>query len=141
MPRRFPLSAKIVLWFFLNLALLAALFYGIVRAQFRFGPDWLLSSSANDRIDALSGIIVSELEQESPSQWSATLKRFDTGYHDQVRFLFFGPEGRQLAGDTVPLPVEIRRRLSDHRGPPRRPGRPASRPPPEFASKINGPHP
>ncbi|HUD46936.1 MAG TPA: HAMP domain-containing sensor histidine kinase [Candidatus Baltobacteraceae bacterium] len=133
MPRRFPLSAKIVLWFLLNLVLLAVLFYAVVRAQFRFGPDWLLSSSANDRIDALSGIIVSELAQESPSQWDATLNRFDTGYHDKVRFLVFGPEGRQLAGETVPLPDEIRRRLAPHRGPPRQPG------PPPFAAPPEGP--
>lgn len=135
MPRRFPLSAKIVFWFLLNLALLAALFYGVVRAQFRFGPDWLLSSSANDRIDALSDIIVSELAQERPSQWSTTLKVFDTGYHDKVRFLVFGLEGRQLAGETVPLPDEIRRRLAIHRGPPRRPG------PPPFADAPEGPPP
>jgi two-component system sensor histidine kinase CpxA len=130
MPRRFPLSAKILLWFILNLALLAALFYGLFRAQFHFGPDWLLSRSANDRIEALSGIIVSELAQEPPSQWSATLKRFDTGYHDKVRFLFFGPGGRQLAGETVPLPDEIRRRVSGRRGPPRQAGPPPPDGPP-----------
>ena len=136
MPRRFPLSAKIFLWFLLNLVLLAALFYGVVRGQFRFGPDWLISSSANDRIDALSDIIVSELAQEPPPQWSATLKVFDTRFHDKVRFLIFGPEGRQLAGETVPLPEEIRRRLTARRGPPGRPGPPSfvfapEEPPPE----------
>ncbi len=120
MPRRFPLSAKIVLWFFLNLTLLAALFYGLFRAQFHFGPDWLLSRSANDRIDALSGLIISELAQKPDSQWNQTINRYDTVYHDKVRFLVFGREGRQLAGETMPLPEEIRRRLMGRRGPPRR---------------------
>ena len=133
MPRRFPLSAKIVLWSFLNLALLAALFYGLFRAQFHFGPDWLLSRSANDRIDTLSELIVSELTQKPDSQWVDTIKRFDTVYHDKVRFLIFGREGRQLAGETVSLPEEIRRRLMGRRGPPRRDG---ARPPPE---EMDGP--
>jgi two-component system sensor histidine kinase CpxA len=135
MPRRFPLSAKIVLWFFLNLALLAVLFYGLFRAQFHFGPDWLLSRSANDRIDALSGLIISELAQKPDSQWGDTIKRYDTVYHDKVRFLVFGREGRQLAGEPLPLPEEVRRRLNGRRGPPRRDG---PMPPPE---EMGGPPP
>ena len=39
MSRRFPLYAKILLWFFLNLVLLAAVFYLLFRAQFHFGLD------------------------------------------------------------------------------------------------------
>jgi two-component system sensor histidine kinase CpxA len=135
MPRRFPLSAKILRWFVLNLLVLAALFYGVARAQFRLGPDWLLSSAANNRIDAVSDIIASELAQEPPSQWSAALKVFDNSYHDKVRFLAFGDEGRQLAGDTVSLPDEIRHRLAMHPGPPRRPG------PPPFAGGLEDPPP
>jgi two-component system sensor histidine kinase CpxA len=118
MTRRFPLSAKIVLWFLLNLVLLAALFCGVIGAQFHFGPDWLLSSSANDRIDAVNEIITADLAAKPPSQWEAALKVFNDSYHDKVRFLVFGEGGRQLAGESLPLPEEIRRRLMMR--PPRR---------------------
>lgn len=50
MTARLPLYAKILLWFFLNLALLAFAFYLLVRAEFRFGMDWLLSTGASERI-------------------------------------------------------------------------------------------
>jgi len=38
---RFPLSVKILLWFFLNLVLLGAVLYGFFRIQFRLGLDSL----------------------------------------------------------------------------------------------------
>ncbi len=119
MPRRFPLFAKILLWFLLNLVLLVWLFYSVVYGQFHLGPDWLLSSSASDRIDSLSYVILSDLALNPPSKWTAALKRYDTMYHNEARFLVFSPDGRQLAGETIPLPDEFRRRLTPRRGPPR----------------------
>ena len=132
MPRRFPLSAKIVLWFLLNLLLLAVLFIALLRAQFHPGPDWLLSRSANDRIDALSDIIVSELSQEPPAQWDATLNRFDSGYQNKVRFLAFDGRGQRLAGKAVELPDDVRHRLMEPRGP-------APHGPPPFAEGADLP--
>jgi two-component system sensor histidine kinase CpxA len=134
MPRRFPLSAKIVLWFLLNLLLLAVLFIALLRAQFHPGPDWLLSRSANDRIDALSDIIVSELSQEPPAQWDATLNRFDSGYQNKVRFLAFDGRGQRLAGKAVELPDDVRHRLMEPRGP-------APHGPPPFAEGSDRPPP
>ena len=114
MPRRFPLYAKILLWFFLNLVLLVAAFYLLFRAQFRFGLDWMLS----DRIETAGEIISMELGGETPSQWNSTLKRFANGYHDKVHFLAFGGDGMLLAGDSVPVPSEVREQLGRRRAPP-----------------------
>jgi hypothetical protein len=50
---RLPLYAKILLWFFLNLALLAAVFAFLFDAQFSFNLDWFLTSGARQRIEAL----------------------------------------------------------------------------------------
>src|ERR1700691_2361583 len=122
MPRRIPLYARILLLFFLNLALLAAMFYALFRVQFRSGPDWLLPSPAGDRIDAVSDIIQAELNQEPPSEWSATLNRFENGYRKKVQFLAFDGQGGQMAGDAVTLPSEIRKRLAGPHRPPQRPG-------------------
>ena len=44
---RFPLYAKILLWFFLNLVLLAAGVYLFARVQFRLGLDSLLAGRAD----------------------------------------------------------------------------------------------
>jgi two-component system sensor histidine kinase CpxA len=119
MPRRFPLYAKILLLFFLNLALLAVMFWMPFRAQFRTGPDWLLPRDASDRIDTVSDIILHELEQEPQAKWNETLHTFDNGYHNKVRFLAFDGRGQQLAGDSMDLPAEIRQRLMGPPGPQR----------------------
>lgn len=124
MPRRFPLSAKIVLWFVLNLALLGGLFVVVAGAQFHLGEDWLLAE-AGQRIDAVTGIVLSELGHENRSDWDATLQRFDDGYHGKVQFLAFDPAGEQLAGAPVELPAEVRARLRHpHPGPPHDEGDP-----------------
>ena len=138
-PRHFPLSAKILCWFFLNLALLAVLFGAVLGAQFHLGQDWLLSG-ANDRIDALSDIIISELGQEPAADWSATLHRFDTGYHGKVQFLAFDDDGGQMAGAATPLPAEVRHRLTRPH-PPGPPPRSDDAPPPLFGPPPDGPPP
>jgi two-component system sensor histidine kinase CpxA len=116
MPRRFPIYAKIFLWFFLNLGLLAAVFYVLFRAQFHFGIDWLLS----DRIETADEIIAAELGGEEQSQWDSSLQRFAGEYHNKVRFLAFGGDGALLAGETISLPLEVREQLGRRHGPPRR---------------------
>jgi two-component system, OmpR family, sensor histidine kinase CpxA len=130
MPRRIPLSAKILLLFLLNLALLAVMFLVLFLAQFRAGQDWILSSDACDRIEAESDIILGELAQQPRAQWSETLHRFDGAYRDKVRFLAFDGRGEQLAGEPIVLPEEIRRRIMGPHGPPPGPG-PGERPPPD----------
>jgi two-component system, OmpR family, sensor histidine kinase CpxA len=122
MPRRFPLYAKILLLFFLNLALLAVMFWMLFLAQFRTGPDWFLPSDTSDRIEAESDIILTELGQQPRAKWSETLHRFDSGYHDKVRFLAFDGHGEQLAGAAIVVPDEIRQRLNGPPGPPHGPG-------------------
>jgi two-component system sensor histidine kinase CpxA len=117
MSRRFPLYAKILLGFFLNLVLLAAMFYLMFRAQFRFGLDWLLS----DRIEATDESIIAELIDESQSQWDATLERFGAGAHGKVRFLACAGDGGFLAGHEMDLPPEVRAQVGRRRGPPPEP--------------------
>ena len=136
-PRRFPLYVKILFLFFLNLALLAVMFWVFFQAQFRSGPDWVVPSDAGDRIEAVSEIILDELRQKPLPEWNATLHRFDSGYHDRVRFLVFDGRGQQLAGDPIDLPDEIHKRLS---GPPGHgPGPEPGPGPPEGEGPPRGP--
>lgn len=120
---RLPLSAKILLWFFLNLALLSGAFYLLLRAEFRFGMDWVLSAGAGERLQAVSDIIATELNDAPRAEWTEVMKRFSKAY--RVQFSVFRDDGVQLAGEAVDLPTEVRERLA----PPNRPG-PRMAPPP-----------
>ena len=120
---RLPLSAKILLWFFLNLALLSGAFYLLVRAEFRFGMDWVLSAGAGERMQAVCDIITTELNEAPRAEWTEVMKRFSRAY--RVQFTVFRDDGVQLAGESVDLPTEVRERLP----PPNRPG-PRMAPPP-----------
>ena len=134
---RFPLYAKILLWFFLNLVVLGAACLFLVRAQFHYGFDWLLAAGAGDRIQAISEVIVSEVNDRPPSQWNGVLERFDDAYH--IQFLIYRSDGTQVAGVSNTLPSEVRDRLPERRGPPGlRPfERPGFQPPaPEQQSQV-----
>ena len=56
MKPRFPLYAKILGWFFLNLLVLGGAFFVLFRGQFQF--ESLLVSRARERIAPLSQVIL-----------------------------------------------------------------------------------
>jgi len=117
--------------------LLAVMFWMLFRAQFRTGPDWALPSEAGDRIETVSEIILDELGQKPPAEWSATLQRFDNGYHEKVRFLVFDGHGQQMAGAPMDLPDEIRQRLNGPHGPPQGRGPHPGGPPDEGPGELD----
>lgn len=128
MKLRFPLFAKILLWFFLNLVLLGAVFYGFFRIQFRVGLDSLLAGQAGERIEALRQVIGYELKDAPAATWTEVLERFNTAYG--IQFFLFRPNGTQSAGEPITLPPEVANRFGDL-GPAQRPGSPelSNRPP------------
>jgi two-component system sensor histidine kinase CpxA len=110
MKLRFPLFAKILLWFFLNMILMVGALFLLLRAQVHSGFDWLLSMGAGPRIQAVCNVLVSELDGQPRSEWSDVLKRFDDAYHLRF-FLFRDGDGLQMAGDFVQLPDEVQERI------------------------------
>src|ERR1700734_3277862 len=96
---RLPLYAKILLWFFLNLALLATVFILLFNAQFRFDLDWVLASTASQRVDAMRDLIVGELNATPPDEWDRVIDRFGDAY--RARFSLFDDEGRHLIGSVT----------------------------------------
>lgn len=113
---RLPLSAKILIWFFLNLTILAAVFVLLFNAQFRFNLDWVFASSAGQRVEAVRALIVGELNTRAPDEWGSVLERFSEAYG--VRFSLFEPNGRHLIGSVTELPQQVRERLRGG-GPPK----------------------
>jgi len=114
MKLRFPLLAKILLWFFLNLVVLGVVFYAVFRMQFRLGLDSLLAGRSGERITALSAVINAELKDKPARAWSESLKNFGNAY--QADFLLFRTDGTQVAGAATALPAEVRAKLAERRG-------------------------
>ncbi len=106
---RLPLPFKILLWFFLNLALLLAGFLLIFSAEYRFDLDWIFSSHAQQRVDAMRDLIVDDLDTLSPDEWDDVIERFADAYH--VHLGLFDDRGRHLLGAVDTLPAEVRLRL------------------------------
>ena len=112
---RFPLSAKILLWFVLNLVFLGVVLFAFLKIQFHFGLDALLMGQAGERIQAVSQIISSELNETPKARWGSILERFSSAY--QVQFVLFHLDGTQAAGETITLPTEVQAKFSERRWP------------------------
>ncbi len=104
-----PLYAKILIWFFLNLTVLATVFILIFDAQFRFDLDWVFESNARQRVDAMRALIVGELNIVHPDDWDEVLERYSEAY--RVRFSLFEANGEYLIGPVTELPPELRQRI------------------------------
>ncbi len=113
MKLKFPLYAKILCWFFLNVVFLCAVFLLVARGQFRFGLDALISGPAGERFQKVTQVMTAELRERPQAEWNGVLKQFSDTYN--VQFYVFR-NGEQLAGDTVALPDEVRDRAAEHRG-------------------------
>lgn len=142
---RFPLYAKILLWFFINVLLLGVAAWWFSGAPFPPSLDSLLAGRAGERIQAVTNLISSEVHNSPPGQWNGILKRFEDAYH--VRFYLFNNDGGQLAGETVELPAKVRARLIERpprlppAGAPPRDAPPPPPPPPPDADPANLPPP
>src|SRR5437660_1549854 len=113
MKPKFPLYLKILLWFFLNLALLAIVAFVILAGQ--FGLDLLVSGPVATRIGAVTEGLGSEFRSRPRSEWNGLIESRSSSYG--VKFVLFQDDGTQLAGEAISLPDEVKENL---RGPRRR---------------------
>lgn len=133
---RLPLYARIVLWFLLNVAVLALAFYLVVRQQFRQGMSTALGSLAGDRIQVLAQELHFSLAKQTPAQWTQTLQTL-AARHDAKIALYHVPEV-WVAGDVLDIPPEVHDEVASmfpdpgRRGPPR-----AERPPPRRGPRSD----
>ncbi|MCX6852419.1 MAG: HAMP domain-containing sensor histidine kinase [Verrucomicrobia bacterium] len=128
---RLPLYLKILLWFGVNLLVLAFLVFGFLSMQFRMSLDWMLSGEAGERVSAIGDSLTDELSQLPEQQWPEALQRHGSQY--DVTFALFSSNGSQIMGTQVQVPPEVLPKLIDKRGPNDRP--PPRRPPPGVARK------
>jgi two-component system sensor histidine kinase CpxA len=140
MKTRFPLYAKILGWFFLNLIFIGAVFLVVARGQFHFGLDALISGPAGQRMDEVGRLLTSELADRPQSEWNEVLRNLGDAYKVQF-FLFRGND--QIAGTNITLPEEVRNRMPSRRGM-GQPGHPHfdhEAPPEQEVPPVNDVHP
>ena len=92
-----PLYARILLWFTLNVILLAAGFYFFVRGQLDLG-DTLLAGRTGDRIREMAEDVAVEIRNAQPDGWKAVLKRFSQAYN--IEFSLAGEGGGPITDMT-----------------------------------------
>jgi len=134
---RLPLYARIVLWFLLNVAVLALAFYLVVRLQFRQGMSTALGSLAGDRIQVLAQDLHFSLAKQTPAEWTKTLQALGA-QHDAKIALYHLPD-ELVAGDVLTIPKEIHEEAQAMFPEPARRGPPgADRPPPRRGPPHRG---
>jgi two-component system, OmpR family, sensor histidine kinase CpxA len=110
MALRFSLFTKILLWFFLNLLVLIAVFYAAFSLQLRFAADSPLFAASN-RLDRVARLIMDEMATADKADRPGILTRYSSVY--KVDFSLYSTTGEHLAGPEERLPDEVRRHLGD----------------------------
>lgn len=112
---RLPLYSKILLWFLVNLLVLALLGFGFLKAQFKLGLDWMLAGEPGDRISAIGDQVTDELSRIPENDWNQRLH--DLGLTNGVQFALFNNSGTQVFGSSLEPPPEVMPKLIDRRPP------------------------
>jgi signal transduction histidine kinase len=109
MKQGFNLFTKILLWFFLNLAVVFVILAGAYSIQFQVGPDSLLRGITGDQVTAVGVLMADDLREKSASEWDSMLDRFSEAY--DVDFILFTLRGKQVAGLEMDLPEKVRQKF------------------------------
>lgn len=120
---RGKLFSKILLWFFLNLALIGVLVWGV--KELRLDPGAASTRQDEFRVQAAAKLIADELIKEPRENWDAVLQRHAELHN--VTFVLLDNNSTRLAGPSIDLPPPVRDELS----------RIASRPPPGRPNPNN----
>ncbi len=117
---KFPLYAKILFWFFLNLLVLGVVFFFVARVQLRFGLDSLIAGRAGDRMQAITKLIMEDLRDRPRTEIDSVLKRYGEAY--SLDFFLFRNDGAQIAGEFTELPLPVQEKIRERRAiiPPQR---------------------
>lgn len=134
---RFPIYAKVLVWFFLNLAILAGVGLWLISEQIGAGKEWLLTRDARTRINAMTEAVIGELESSGEARRPSVLKRFGDAY--QMEFSLWENDGGQLVGEGLTLPPEVEKALrADFDRPRREPPPPRPKGPGAFLDELFG---
>jgi two-component system, OmpR family, sensor histidine kinase CpxA len=104
---RFSLFTKIMLWFFLNLLLLAGALWLVFSFSFQF--DATFFDGLTNKMDTVARLIREEVNGKTRAEQDEILKRYTEAYG--VELFLFDNQGRQLAGREITLPMDVTNEL------------------------------
>jgi len=102
----FPLFARLLLWFFVNLLVLIVGLLWMIHLQFGSLDNWLLPESSQAQIQAMSQTLVGNLTHSSRDDWGGELAQLSSAY--KMQFALFDSRGQRIAGAEIAPPEEIR---------------------------------
>jgi hypothetical protein len=128
MKLRVPLYAKVLGWFFLNLAAIGATSWLLLRDQFRFTA--LPARTAGAHVEQAAVEIMADILPRPVREWNGILAEHSKRHG--VDFRILGDNGHPVAGSRNPLPPEVHSRLF---------GPPSNERPPRNAGDFPPPPP
>ena len=105
MRTRFPLFARLLLWFFLNLLVLVAGLLLMVRVQFGSLNNWLLPQSSQDEIQAMTATLIDELAHSPRETWNDKLTAISAAY--KMDFALYDSLGNWMEGAQLEPPDDV----------------------------------
>ncbi len=129
MKTRFPLFARLLLWFFLNLLVLVAGLLLMVRVQFGSLDNWLLPQSSQDEIQAMTATLIADLAHSPRETWEDKLTAMSAAY--KMDFALYDWRGNRMEGAELNPPDDVHHALIFAPHPH------AAEPPPATSPDIN----
>lgn len=118
---RFSLFTKIIIWFFLNLIVLAAILFAFFSLNFRYRPNSGFSGLFGNTIEVVTRQITNELDDKTRQERDEILKSYSEK-HAGVEFFLFDYKGEQIGGRQITLPQEVFDKMTEPESfPPPRP--------------------
>lgn len=103
-----------MIWFFLNLLLLGAIFLLIFGLNVRFERGSPLYGGMSNRIETVSRLIESAADEQPREERDAILERYSEAYN--VDFYLFDYKGNQLGGKPISLPDNVYENITRFEG-------------------------
>lgn len=108
---QFPLYAKLVAVFLLNVAVLLSVAACFFSTKFNLGWEALLYSPIGERVQKIAFVIGKQIRAQPSADWDKILLEFGEFYG--VRFFLFDSAGMQLAGEPITLPPNVIQRVKE----------------------------
>lgn len=122
MKLKLSLFTRIMLWFFLNLAVIGGVLFALFNLQFRLEPGSPLLGGASERLENIARAITDDIRDKSQEQRETILRQYSRFY--RLEFSIYTNDGERLAGAEPSVPAEVLERIKAR--PPQ-----GQRPPPE----------
>lgn len=104
--RYLPLYAKILFWFFMNLALLGVFAYYMITGLFGLNLEEIQRGVVATPMRTVADVIGRDLNTHPPEQWDHVLEKYRDSC--ELTFTLFGPNDRHIAGTKAIIPDELK---------------------------------